>query len=254
MIKRIVLIGLALLFVTQAGYAEEKELGITFDLTYLSQWLSKGAPAYGSHGALFKSIDIDLWGTGFGVEVIHRNSISSGYVDKERIDYRPYIKGVLFRESPYEMTYNIGSEYESYYGLSRTKSNTTWETVGGFSWPKLLPKGFVPMYVVHYETPATSEGKYNYIAGWVHRFILNYDMKIENLPSPLRFSSEVAYTDGLGGASSDWSYAVFGLSTTFKISKNLTFAPGIYQQVTMDKSVCPRDDVTYCIISTKYKF
>jgi hypothetical protein len=61
-------------------------------------------------------------------------------------------------------------------------------------------------------------------------------------------------TDGLGGAAYDWSYDTFGLSTAFKTSDNLTFAPGIYQQISMDDSVCKRDDITYCKLSMKYKF
>ena len=117
-----------------------------------------------------------------------------------------------------------------------------------------MPKGFTPKYVAHYEYPAGSGYKYRYITGWVHRFILAYDLKVPQLPSPLVLSSEVAYTDGLGGAAHDWSYAVFGLSTNLKLTDNMTFTPGIYQQVSMDKSVCRRKDVTYCILSMKYKF
>jgi hypothetical protein len=66
-------------------------------------------------------------------------------------------------------------------------------------------------------------------------------------------SSEVAYTDGLGGASHDWSYAVFGLSTVLKAGENLSFVPGIYHQLSMDDSVNTKD-VTYTMFSLKYVF
>ena len=43
-----------------SGKAEEGKLGVTVDLTYSSKWLTKGAYGYGSHGALFKTIDLDF--------------------------------------------------------------------------------------------------------------------------------------------------------------------------------------------------
>lgn len=230
------------------------EIGITFQLDYLSQWLSKGAPAYGQQGAVFETIDVDLWGTGFGVKVTHRNATSSGYVDKQRFDYRPYYKSRLFEETPYRMNYNISVGYEHYPGLARNKANTTWEWIFNFSWPNILPEGFIPQYIAHYEYPASGGDANRKITGWVHRFILGYDMNIPDLPSPLHLSSEVAYTDGLGGAAHDWSYATFGLSTNVQINKNMTFIPGVYQQISMDDSVCKRDDVTYCILTMRYKF
>jgi hypothetical protein len=249
----------AVLFFTSVGFSEElqepeKKIGVTFQLDYLSQWLSKGAPAYGKQGAMFETIDLDLWGSGFGVQVIHRSATSSGYVDKQRLDYRPYYRGKAFEGQRYQINYDIGVEYENYYGMSRKKANTTWEWMYAFTFPNLLPKGFTPKYIAHYEYPAFSGQKYRYITGWVHRFILEYGLAVPQLPAPLILSSEVAYTDGLGGADHDWSYATFGLSTNLKLSDNMTFTPGIYQQVSMDKSVCRRKDVTYCILSMKYKF
>lgn len=84
--KRILLTARVLLStvpLVAAGQEKEqgKELGVTFDLQYHSKWLSKGAEAYGQQGALFKTLGLDFYGTGFGVEVIHRNAIGSVYVD-----------------------------------------------------------------------------------------------------------------------------------------------------------------------------
>jgi len=254
--KVLMLVAVLTLFCSSTGFGEESQekIGVTFQLDYLSQWLSKEAPAYGKQGAVFETIDLDLWGSGFGVQVTHRSATSSGYVDKQRFDYRPYFKGKVFDGSPYQINYNLSAGYEHYYGLARNKANTTWEWIYDFTFPNLLPKGFTPRYVAHYEYPAGSGYKYRYITGWVHRFIMAYDLKVPQLPAPLVASSEVAYTDGLGGAAHDWSYATFGLSTKLKLSDNMTFIPGIYQQVTMDKSVCNRKDVTYCILSMKYPF
>jgi hypothetical protein len=121
-----------------------------------------------------------------------------------------------------------------------------------------MSEGFVPRYIAHCEYAAgsdyTKQNGADIPSGWVHRFILGYDLKTPQIPTPLHLSSEVAYTDGLGGADHDWSYATFGVSTRFGIAENMAFVPGVYQQVTMDKSVNNRKDVTYCIMTLKYKF
>ncbi|MHC4483035.1 MAG: hypothetical protein ACYSW4_05760 [Planctomycetota bacterium] len=251
--KGILLIAVVLLSTTGTGRTEEGELGVTLDLTYMSKYMSKGKESYGQQGALFKTIDLDLYDTGFGAKVTHRNATESGYVDKQRFDYRPYYKSQLLEGTPYATNYNISVGYEHYPGLARNKANTTFEWIYAFSWPNIMPKGFVPSYIAHYEYPAGSNYKHHDITGWVHRFRLGYDLNLSVIPDPLHLSSEVAYTDGLGGAAHDWSYATFGLSTGFKITDNLSFVPGVYHQLSMDDSVCERD-ATYCVLSMKYKF
>jgi len=232
----------------------EKELGVTFDLTYVSKWMSKGAQAYGQQGGLFKTLDLDLWGTGFGVKITHRNATSSGYVDKQRFDYRPYYKGQLFEGQRYFTKYDISVGYEHYPGLAREKANTTFEWIFAFAWPELLPGGLVPSYKAHYEYPASGGDTYHYVTGWVHRFGLAYQVNVEPFPNAIKLTGDLAYNDGLGGKEHDWSYFTLGASTRFNLSDDLTFVPGIYHQITMEESVCNRKDVTYCSLSLKYKF
>jgi len=252
--RKILLMTIVVLSLAVPAQAEEKKLGVTFDLTYTSKWMSKGVEAYGQKGGLFKTIDIDLYGTGFGLKVTHRNAISSGYVDKQRFDYRPYFKSRLFEDTSYATDYNISVGYEHYPGLARHKANTTYEWVFAFAWPDILLAGCIPSYIAHYEYPAESGEAYNHITGWVHRFGLSYDLSVPAIPQALRLSSEVAYTDGLGRASHDWSYAVFGLSTVLRMGDNISLVPGVYHQITMDDSVGQRKDITYCKVSLKYKF
>ncbi len=254
--KVLMLAAVVVLFFSSVGFGaelEEEKIGVTFQLDYLSQWLSKGAPAYGKQGAVFETIDLDLWGSGFGVKVTHRSATSSGYVDKQRFDYRPYYKGKAFQGERYQIDYDISAGYEHYYGLAKEKANTTWEWIYGFGFPNLLPKGFKPKYIAHYESPAMGGEKYNYVAGWVHRFLLGYDLAVPQLPAPLMLSSEVAYSGGLGGANNDWSYATLGASTSFKLGEQVTLTPGVYYQISMEDTVCDRN-VLYSTVSLKYKF
>lgn len=254
--KSFLLIVVLLLLAVSLAQAEEDKLGITLDLSYWSKWLSKGAYGYGGHGGLFKTIDLDFYSTGFGLNVKHRNALSSGYVDKQRFDYRPYYKNTLFEDQTYATNYNISVGYEHYPGLARDVANTTFEWIFAFSWPNINSDGIIPKYIAHYEYPAGSGYTHSDVTGWVHRFGLGYDLTMAELPSPLNVSGEIAYTDGIGGkaADSDWSYAAFGLSTKFKLTENLTFIPSVFYQITMEKTINPDKDLTYCVLSMKYKF
>ena len=253
--KRVLLTIVILLIAANFARAEnEKKLGVTLDLTYTSKWLSKGVEAYGAKGGFFKTIDVDLYGSGFGVKVTHRNATSSGYVDKQRFDFRPYYKGKFFEGQSYATNYNLGVGYEYYTGLDRRNAGTTFEWIFGFSWPNILPKGLTPSYIAHYEYPAGSGYINRKVTGWVHRFLLGYDMNISELPNPLRLTTEVGYYDGLGNQVHDWGYFTAGLSTKFNVTDNLAFVPGLYHQITMDNSISKHKDITYTMLSTKYKF
>lgn len=249
------LAGCCMLGIATVIEADEKKLGVTFDLTYSSRYISKGSPAYGKQGTFFETFDIDLWGTGFGVAVRHRSATSSGYVDKQRFEYTPYYKGQLFEDTPYFTRYKIGGTYKHYYGLSRKKANTTLEWAFDFQWPNIIGNGFVPGYTAYYEHPAVKGYEHSNINGWVHQFSLDYNMTVKELKNPLCISSDIWYRDGLGGETKDhdWSHATFGLSTKFDITKHLCFVPGIYYQISMEDTVC-KENILYCSFSMKYKF
>ena len=67
--------------------------------------------------------------------------------------------------------------------------------------------------------------------------------------------TEVAYYDGLGSTKvHDWGYFTAGLATKFDLTDNLAFVPGLYHQVTMDRAINKHQDITYTMLSMKYKF
>jgi hypothetical protein len=241
--------------ISQGQETEKGKLGVTLDVTYMSKCMCKGSESYGQQGALLKTIDLDFWGTGFGAAVKHRNATSSGYVDKQKFYYKVYYAGRFFEDKAYLTKYKIRWQYGHYPGLARNKAKTTQEWKFAFSWPEILPAGLVPKYVAYYEYPAGSGYLRRDVTGWVHLFGLGYDLKVSELSNPLHLSAEAAYRDGLGGGAvdHDWSHATFGISTKFKINDNLSFIPRLYHQISMDDSVCKRD-VTYCVLSMKYKF
>jgi len=246
-----------LIALTVPAFAEtlqdEPTLGITADVKYLSKWLSKGYPVYGSHGAVFSTINLDFYQTGFGLITTHRNATSSGYVDNQRFDYRPYYKSMFFEDKPYATKYNISAGYEHYYGLARHKANTTWEWIFDFSWPDLIHEGLVPRYTAHYEYPVSGGDINRKVSGWVHRFGLGYDLNTSILPRSLHLSSELVYNDGMGGLTYDWTHATFGISTGLDIAESLTLTPALYYQISMDDAINTRDEL-YTTISFRYTF
>lgn len=253
--KAILLLIAASLTFPAVVLAEKDRLAATHDLTYMSKYMTKGKEGYGQQGVFFETVDIDLWGTGFGTAVTHQAATGSGWVNKARFNYKVYYSGSVFDDLTYETKYKISWEYKHYYDEPRNSRNVyAWKFVS--SWPKVLrPTGLTPYYISHYEYPAGSGYKnlVDHWAGWVHRFGVEYDLKTSELPQPIHLTSEIAYTDGLRAADHDFSFATFGLSTKIQIDENLAFVPGLYHQVSMDDSVCKRD-VTYCILSMKYKF
>lgn len=239
--------------------AEENKLGVTFDIDYMSKWMTKGKQGYGEEGALLTTLDLDLWNTGFGVSVKHINPDSSSFYtgsdikDKQRLDYSVSYKNSFFEDQVCKTKYKLSWTYKNYYDQARNEGNVqAWQLK--LSWPELFSKGLEPYYITHYEYPAGSGyDKSPHWTGWVHRFGVDVNLDFAELPGPLCLSSEVAYTDGLGAADHDWSYATFGISTKIKISDNLTFIPDLRYQISMDGSVCDRD-LTYFKLGFKYKF
>ena len=79
-------------------------------------------------------------------------------------------------------------------------------------------------------------------------------MNVEPLPNPIKLSADITFRDGGSGRDHDWSHVTVGASTKFALTENLSFVPTICHQITMDKSSSRRKDITYGILSMKYKF
>ena len=259
----ILLMVVAALFITPAvsqAQAQEKakELGVSLDVTYVSKWMFNGREVWGADGGFFETINLDLWGTGFKAAVIHRSATGSGRVNKQRLDYMLSYSGTAFDSTPYKTKFTVGYMYKNWYDKlanAAGKSKDCETNILKYSLPNILGStGLVPYGITTYTYPAHShDGFGKHWAGWVHRFGLGYDLNVPDLPNPLHLSSDIAYNDGFWAADHDWSYATFGISTKLKLSENMTFAPAIYHQVSMDDSVCDHD-VTYCMIGMKFEF
>jgi hypothetical protein len=277
--KVILLIAVILLSAAGLVHAQEGELTGTVDVTYLSKYIWRGFDIYDDKSAIQPSIDLDLYGTGFGICVMGHRANSGEYENGERWDYTLYYGNSLYEGEDYETLYRLAYVYYNYPDMSShaTDSTVLQELQMVLSWPKICPAGIVPSYVLvklwpsnsgsavgsKAVLPGTTTPSTGTASGFAHIFMLDYGMSIEGLlpeipEQILNLHAEVIYNDGVGpnGANvdQDWSNAVFGVSTNFDLGNNLTFTPGIYHQITLDDSVNDDKDETWVSLSMKYAF
>lgn len=269
--KQVVLSAVVLLLAAAGPVqAREGKLHGVIDLTYQSKYVWRGFDVYGDKSAIQPAIDLDLFGTGFGINAMAHRANSSKFENGERWDYTLYYYNNLFDGEPYATNYRVNWVY---YNLpDRDKNDYDLQEIYGiFSWPNILPvKNLVPGYVLAKAWPSSSGSMVGTrsalggtASGWAHIFMLDYALPVQGLlpdvpEQVLRLHSEVVYNDGVGPAGQnidqDWSNAVFGIATDFELDGNVIFTPAVYHQITMDKSVNPDKDETWVSLSVKYRF
>ena len=276
--RGILLITAILLSAATFVQAQESNLGVTVDVTYLSSYIWRGFDCYPQgHSAIQPSVSLDFYGTGFGLKVLSSRANGSGFENDEELDFTLRYKNNLFKGESYVTAYEIGWVYYSYPDRARKGPKVegrplipVTETLADvqelyvvFAWPEILDiRGLVPNYVFSHVWPAQSNSNASDNGGWIHAFGLDYGIPISvlwpDMPKEqiLKLSSQIVYNSGVGATGMvdhDWSHAVFGISTGFDLGNNLTFTPGIYYQASMEDSVNTEDE-TWCSLSMTYKF
>ena len=275
--KKAILLTAVILFASlSVVQAQEGELHGTIDVTYLSKYVWRGFDIfYNNKGAIQPSIDLDLYGTGFGINIMGHMATSGGYVNSERWDYTLYYGNSLFEGESYATNYRLGWVNYNYpdhpsKGIATAPNASLQELHAILSWPNMCPAGVVPSYILVKMWPSES-GSFSgskspfggTASGFAHIFMLDYPLTIQGImpdtaEQVLNLHAEVIYNDGVGPAGQnvdhDWSNAVFGISTSFDLGSNLMFTPGLYHQVTMDKSVNDDKSETWATAGLSYKF
>ncbi len=265
------LIGIVVFFACTAGISaaqetlSQKKLGITLDATYVSRYIWRGFDCYpDNHGGFQPSIDLDLYQTGFGVNIWASAANQGGFEDSKELDYTLYYTGSFLKDDVFATDYKLGWAYYSYPGMSRKTANMQ-EVFSSFSWPKLLPGGLVPSYTFIYLWPAESHSDVRDYGGAFHIFGLGYTLNLPKvLPNttcqPVQLGVDVVYNDGAyipntgyNSVDHDWSHAVFKIASPFELTKNFTFTPGFYYQSSWEDSVNENDEYWFSL-SLSYKF
>jgi hypothetical protein len=260
-----------LLAASSMAQAQESELKGSVDLTFTSKYIWRGFDVYDDHAAIHPTIDLDLFGTGFGVSVQGHRANSSGFEMTERWDYTIYYQNRLFVDELYTTNYRLGYVYYNYPDMSShsTRSIDLQEMHAVLSWPKILQvEGLVPTYCLVKLWPSNSGtivGDASPVggtaSGFAHIFMLDYGLPITcpitGEERTLNFHSEFVYNDGVGptggNVDQDWSNAVLGVSTVFDLGNGLSFTPGMYYQSSWDDSVNDENEF-WVSLSMTYKF
>ena len=233
----------------------EPSLTVALDATYVSRYLWRGYNFYeNNHSAFQPSVDVDLFGTGFGLNVWTSMANGSGFEDDKEIDYTFSYSNSLFDQQPYATKYSLGWVDYTCPGKSRQDGDMQ-ELYLSLAWPEICPLGVTPYYTAAATWPSKGGGDTSANSGWFHIVGLCYDLTLANLPDDqaLHLSAETIYNDGAYGSDHDWSHAVFGVSTDIAIAEHLTFSPGVYYQCSWEDTVNTQDEYWFSL-SLTYAF
>jgi hypothetical protein len=265
-----VLLAAVVVLAATALVQAQGELHGALDLTYQSKYVWRGFDIYGDKSGTQATLNLDLYGTGFGIGVMGHRANSDKYENGERWDYSINYKNALFGGESYVTQYMVGWVYYNYPDHSRKIADIQ-EAFAAFSWPEILPvEGLVPTYVLVKLWPTSTSTVVGAgspttgtASGFAHIFMLDYPLTLEDLlpelpEQVLKLHTEFVYNDGVGpggqNVDHDWSNAVFGITTDFELAENIVFTPGIHYQITMDKSVNADQDELWCTLGMKYSF
>ncbi len=253
--KGILLTAVVLLTMAGLAQAQEGELGVTLDATWVSKYIWRGFDLFDDKAAFQPSIDLDLYGTGFSFNIWTSQPGSSGTsdistVNAEEWDYTlTYSNSVLDGET-YKTDWSVSWIYYNY-SDNPAETSDAQEINVALSWPDICPFGIVPSYTVVKMWPAKSDsGVQNAYtsSGWFHIFGLGYDLTVPGfLPDvseqTFSFTWDITYNDGTGAATvdHDWSHMLWGVSTAIECGPG-TFTPAVYYQTSMDDSVNEEDE------------
>jgi len=239
------------------------------DATYVSRFIWRGYDIYeNNHSAFQPSVDLDLFGTGFGVSVWISRANGSGFEDSKWLTFTGYYGGALFAGEAHAMHFRVGYRYYSYPDTPRRgnplirQTADAQEIFGEFAWPNLLPWGIVPEYEVFAYWPSVSGSTARNDGGWGHLLGFSKNITFESIfgnqpEQVVRLGAHAFYNDGFGpageAADHDWSHAVFSVSTDFDLGSGFIFVPGFNYQSSWDDSVNTSDEY-WTSLSVQYRF
>ncbi|MBA7684974.1 hypothetical protein ES703_93387 [subsurface metagenome] len=263
--KVILLTAVILLSATTFVQAQDGELSGTVGVTWLSKYIWRGFEVFNEDSAIQPSLDLDLYGTGLGLKVLWSKGMGGGNEVFERLDFTLYYGNTLYEYETYATDYQIGWMYYNFPdgpAPGTSKSMDLQEFFATLSWPEICPEGVVPSYTIIRMWPY-EEGAHFAIAdlsGWLHILGVEYDLPVEGLlpdipEQILHLSAAMVYNDdvGLGPSDSDWSHAVFGVTTDFDLGNDCTLTPGVYYQSSWEDDVNPSDEL-WCSLGVSYAF
>jgi len=235
---------------------EGKDLGVTLDATFMSKYIWRGYNVV-DDPVFQPSVDLDLFGTGLGLNVWGSFAFDRDYDYADELDYTVYYSDTAFDGESYAIDW--GANY-IYYDFPDVPSETAdgHEFGGSIAFPSLIPIGesyLVPSYYFGYLFPISSG--YGPDSGWFHILGLGYDLPIPALipdqeSQAVSLTADLTYNSGAFGSDSGFSHSTVGVSTNFEIG-DFAIVPVLNYQFSFEDTVNP-DDEFYGGVSLSYAF
>jgi hypothetical protein len=262
--KRTILL-IAVISLSTAGllHAQEGNLGVEYEVEYTCKYIWYGFEGMAGKAAILPRVSVDWFQTGLSTTIqaayAGEGASSNGgrsTVNRTEYQYTLAYDRSIFEGEVHTVDFGLNFTYRDFIDnpnkgdgdelLSRgsTDIGDTQEVGAYFALPNICSAGVVPSYYIGRIWPnqhnSVLPGQYG---GWIHIFGLNYDLTlptfIYDMPEPtLNLMANVVYNDGFGSATvkHDWSHATFGAALPIDVGQ-VTVKPGIYWQLTMEKSV-----------------
>ena len=230
---------------TSLARADEKKLGMSLNVSWVSKYIWRGQDFYDDHAAFQPSIKFDLYGTGFNAYVWTSYAGSSGFRNSEAYDYLLMYNATAFEGEKTQTNYAISWLYFDVYD-GPSQDGDSQDIALYLTWPRLFGGKIVPVYQLSYRYTARSGGAMAAadIEGFAHLFGFSYDLPfVKIIDNPLTFGWDITYNDGQGSSTyeHDWSHMTWCLSTIFDV-RGGSLIPGLYYQTSMEKTINPEDE------------
>jgi hypothetical protein len=253
--KLLVLVVLCgLLSTANAADVAGKEIGITFDATFMSKYIWRGFDLFDDKAAWQPSVDLDL-GSGFHANIWASYAGASGFVNGTEYDYSLYYVNSILDDC-YKTDYKVGWRYYDFIDNPSDLIDMQ-EVFAEFAMPQLIGGGVVPHGAIYHMWQARSGGDVGLKTGQIFLMGFDYNFTMQQMPElPMTFSWDIVYNGGVGSATfrpnqalnvdvdNDWSHMLWGLKTNFKCPMTgATITPAVYFQNSFDSSVNNEDEL-----------
>ena len=233
-------------------------LGVHLEVGYFSKYIWRGFDEFDDHAAYHPKLEVDLFGSGFVVEVAGWDAASSGFVNHRELEYGVGYHGHAFDNEAYATHYALHYVYYDYPNIASDELSKQ-ELTLALSWPELLSSSEsapAPFVNIHKLWPAKDHSDVAGGSGFLYTLGFTYDVAVPTSGShdesqTLTFIADVNYNDGFGGhldshhhfhkTDHDWSHATLGVSSDIIIG-TATITPSLNYQISMDDSVNEEDE------------
>ena len=229
--------------------ADDGSYGVTVDTTWVSKYIWRGIDILDDKAAIQPSVSVDL-GSGFSATVWGSWAGSSqdggdiSTVNATEMDYIISYANSINEGEVFATDYSVSWVY---YDFTHEPSDMAdaQEINASFALPNICPVGTVPSYTIVKMWASEGNGSAGEVGGWIHVLGLDYGLTVpgflENNPEQtIDLHWDLTYNGSAGataeGVDHDWSHMTFGASTDI-VAGGGTFRPGIFYQISMDKSV-----------------